>query len=88
MSENDSLAGADGELVPFGRWLASMGKTRATGWNYRKKGVVKCVNVFGSVYITRREIQRFEARAAAGEFALKRGRAAREKKEKLEALAT
>ncbi len=61
-----------GELVPFEDWLASIGKSRSTGWNYRKRKAIEVLNVFGSLYITREEIARFEARAKAGEFARKR----------------
>jgi hypothetical protein len=59
-------------LVPFDEWLTSIGKRRVTGWNWRKRGVVKAVNIFGRLYITRAEIARFEARAANGEFAAQR----------------
>jgi hypothetical protein len=56
------------ELVPFDKWLKSIGKGRVTGWKWRKSGAVKAINIFGRVYITRTEIARFEARAADGEF--------------------
>jgi hypothetical protein len=58
-----------GDLVPFDKWLKSIGRGRVTGWNWRKSGAVKAINVFGRVYITRAEIARFEARAANDEFA-------------------
>jgi hypothetical protein len=57
-----------GDLVPFDKWLKSIGRGRVTGWNWRKSGAVKAINIFGRVYITRAEIARFEARAAGGEF--------------------
>lgn len=56
-------------LVSFYGWLDSLGRTRGTGWRWRKKGIIKAVNVFGKLYISRDEIARFEARAVAGEFA-------------------
>jgi hypothetical protein len=58
-----------GNLVPFDEWLRSIGKGRVTGWNWRKSGTVKAIDIFGRLYITRSEIARFESRAANGEFA-------------------
>src|SRR5438552_9919918 len=57
------------QLIPFNRWLRSIGKSRVTGWNWRKQGIVKTTNIFGRIYISRTEIARFEARATSGEFA-------------------
>src|SRR5437660_1092804 len=57
-----------GNLVPFDEWLRSIGKGRVTGWNWRKSGTVKAINIFGRLYISRVEIARFEARAANGDF--------------------
>lgn len=56
-------------LVSFYDWLESLGRTRGTGWRWRKKGIIQAVNVFGKLYISRDEIARFESRAMAGEFA-------------------
>lgn len=58
-------------LVPWDRWLQSIGRTRSTGYKYRKAGIVEVVNVFGKLYIDRSEIARFETLAKAGGF--KRG---------------
>jgi len=55
-------------LIPFEHWLEGIGKTAATGWRWRRKGWIETVNIAGRVYISRQEIERFEARAAAGEF--------------------
>ena len=57
-----------GNLVPFDEWLRSIGKGRVTGWNWRKSGAVKAINIFGRLYVSRAEIARFEARATSGEF--------------------
>ncbi len=57
-----------GNLVAFDGWLESLDKTRTTGWRWRKEGLIKTVNIFGKLYITRDEIARFERRAIAGEF--------------------
>jgi hypothetical protein len=56
-------------IVSFDRWLESIGKTPATGWRWRQRGWIVTLNICGRVYISRDEIGRFEARAAAGEFA-------------------
>ncbi len=56
-------------LVPFGNFLADLGKSSVTGWRWRRAEFVKTLNISGKVYISRDEIQRFEQRAAAGEFA-------------------
>lgn len=58
-----------GSLVPFDGWLQGMGKTRITGFRYRKQGLISVVNIFGRLYVTREEIEKFERRAIAGEFA-------------------
>ncbi len=56
-------------LLDYGQWLAAMGKTPITGWRWRKRGVLKTVNIFGRVYLTQEEAERFVRRAKAGEFA-------------------
>ena len=61
-------ATAAGNLVSFDTWLASIDKTRTTGWRWRKAGLIATVNVFGKLYATRDEIARFEQRAMSGEF--------------------
>ena len=57
-----------GNLVSFDGWINSLDKTRTTGWRWRKDGLIKSVNIFGKLYITREEITKFERRALAGEF--------------------
>jgi hypothetical protein len=57
-----------GNLVSFDGWLDTLDKTRTTGWRWRKEGLIKTVNIFGKLYISRDEIARFERRALAGEF--------------------
>ena len=56
------------ELVPFYSWLETLDKTRTTGWRWRKNGIIATVNVFGKLYVTREERERFQQRAIAGEF--------------------
>jgi hypothetical protein len=55
-------------LVAFDRWLKDIGKTPATGWRWRTRGWIDTVNICGRLYVSRQEINRFEQRAAAGEF--------------------
>jgi hypothetical protein len=40
-----------------------------TVWRFRKKGFLRTINICGRHYVLRSEIARFNARAAAGEFA-------------------
>jgi len=55
-------------LFQLEKWLATIGVVPATAWRWRRKGWIETVNIAGRVYISRQEIERFEARAAAGEF--------------------
>jgi hypothetical protein len=55
-------------LLAFDRWLKDIDRTPATGWRWRKRGWISTVNICGRLYISRNEINRFETRAAAGEF--------------------
>jgi len=57
-----------GTLVSFDDWINSLGKTRTTGWRWRKGGLIRTVNIFGKLYISREEIDCFEKRAIAGQF--------------------
>jgi hypothetical protein len=57
-----------GNLISFDDWINSLNKTRTTGWRWRKSGLIKTVNIFGKLYITRSEIAKFESRALGGEF--------------------
>jgi len=56
-------------LVPFHRWLKSIGRTPATGWRWRRDGLIVTQNVCGRVFVSRQAIADFERRAASGEFA-------------------
>ncbi len=58
-------------LIPFERWLEGRNLTRTTGYRYRKHGLIRVVNIFGRLYITRAEVQDFDRRAVNGDFALK-----------------
>jgi hypothetical protein len=62
-------AATPSRLYPFNRWLKAIDRSRATGWRWRINGYVETVNIRGRVFISRDEIERFESRACAGEFA-------------------
>ena len=55
-------------LFSFDKFLRGLNLTRTTGYRYRSDGVLKTINVYGRLYITREEIEKFERRAIAGEF--------------------
>jgi hypothetical protein len=55
-------------LLVYDRWLQEIGRTPASGWRYRRRRWISTINIAGRLYVTRDEVARFEARAAAGEF--------------------
>jgi hypothetical protein len=55
-------------IVAFDDYLLSIGKTRITGFRWRKKRVIETLNIFGRIYVTREAIAEFERRALSGEF--------------------
>lgn len=57
------------DLLPFDEWLASLGRSKASGWRYRKKKLIPTVNLMGRIFVSRAAITEFERRALAGEFA-------------------
>jgi len=57
------------EIIAFDRWISSLGRSQITGWRWRRKGWISTLNIAGRVYVSREEIDRFTARAKAGEFA-------------------
>ena len=56
------------QLFAFDEYLRGRNLTRTTGYRYRRQGLIETVNIFGRLYVTRKEIERFERRAMAGEF--------------------
>ena len=56
-------------IILFDKFLESLGVTSSTGWRWRKSNWLKTLNIAGRVYIARSEIDRFQNRASAGEFA-------------------
>lgn len=72
-SVNDSVTernlGPVGDLVPFEEWLRSLGRSKASGWRYRKQGLIPTANLMGRIFVSRAAIAEFERRVLAGEFA-------------------
>lgn len=69
-----SKSAAPEAIVSFDRFLEETGLSSTTGWRYRNKGWLQCLNIAGRWYVKRSEIERFIARASAGEFAKKPSR--------------
>jgi predicted site-specific integrase-resolvase len=57
-------------LVSLNKWLSEIGVTSTTGWRWRKKGLLRTVNIYGRLYLSEETIADFLRRATAGEFAL------------------
>jgi hypothetical protein len=61
--------------IEFIYWLSLVGKSRTTGYLWRKKGPngesprIKTLNIDGKNYVRAEEVKRFWDRAEAGEFA-------------------
>ncbi len=69
MTAQATTSNADpSNLFSFDGWLQGRGLTRTTGFRYRKQGLIKTVNIFGRLYVTREQIVNFERRAISGEF--------------------
>ena len=56
-------------MMSLDKFMEQTGLSPATLWRWRKRGMLTTVNISGRHYILRSEIARFNARAAAGEFA-------------------
>ena len=59
------------ELVAFEKFLAELGRSRTTGWRWRKLGWLETLEIAGRHYITAQAVEKFIARAATGEFSKK-----------------
>jgi len=57
------------------------GESAVTLWRRRKLGLIKCVNIFGKVYVDLQSLAEFDRRAATGEFAKPPAGAARKSAE-------
>ena len=56
-------------MMSLDKFIEQIGLSPTTVWRYRKRNMLTTVNIYGRHYILRSEIARFNARAAAGEFA-------------------
>ena len=56
--------------MSLNKWLTEMGVTSTTGWRWRKRGIIKTVNIYGRLYISEKSTDEFLRRAEAGEFAM------------------
>jgi predicted site-specific integrase-resolvase len=65
MKHNENVAG----LVSALKWSRNIGVTPTTLWRWRRKGLIKTINIYGRLYLTVTEIDRFNQRAQDGEFA-------------------
>ena len=72
LSDPEKIKVAGG--IEYIYWLALLGKSRSTGWRWRRakpngKGPrVRCCRIDNTLYISYQEIRRFWRRAEAGEF--------------------
>ena len=55
-------------LFCFYKYLEGRNLTRTTGYRYRRQGLIETIEIFGRLYISRQEIEKFERRALDGEF--------------------
>jgi len=50
-------------------FIQNLGISRTTFWRWRKRGWVTSVNIAGRQYISAAEVEKFNQRAQAGQFA-------------------
>lgn len=55
--------------VAINKFCAEVGISPITAYRMRKRGWLSTLNIAGRQYVSMDEIERFNARAAAGEFA-------------------
>jgi len=56
------------DLLAYDSWLSAIDRAPATGWRWRKDGLIETINICGRLYVSRKAIAEFERRAASGEF--------------------
>ena len=56
-------------MLPLKKWLREIGVAASTAWRWRRDGLLKTVNIYGRIYVTRKAREEFVARAESGEFA-------------------
>ena len=62
---SDSGAG----LVALTRWSRGIARSRTTIWRWVQRGWLTPINIAGRLYLRLEDIEQFENRAIAGEFA-------------------
>jgi hypothetical protein len=67
--------------IALDKFIQQSGLSPVTVWRYRRAGWLNTLNICGRHYLTRCEIARFNARAAAGEFARRPARPGRQSRE-------
>ncbi len=67
--KTSTLLNSTEAIVSYDRFLEDNLISAVTGWRYRKRGWLNCINIAGRWYIERAEIERFLERARAGDFA-------------------
>jgi hypothetical protein len=68
MKRQKNPAAGPQTLSRYRDYLSSLGYSYVTGWRMRRRGWIKTITICGRVFVTREEIERFEASAAAGAF--------------------
>ena len=68
-SNEPSVAIDSDPPIALDKFIEQSGLSVVTVWRYPRAGWLNTLNICGRHYVTRSEIARFNARAAAGEFA-------------------
>jgi len=61
-------------------WRQQVGVSAVTAWRWKRAGWLTPININGRPFFTREELDRFQVRAAAGEFSKKPAGAAAKRK--------
>lgn len=67
-SENTTAQSPVSNFCAYDKWLEEMGISAATGWRWRRDGLITTVNILGRIYISREAVKAFEQKAADGAF--------------------
>ena len=57
------------QIISATKWARGTGISDTTLWRWSQQEKIKLTNIAGRLYISQNEIERFTARATAGEFA-------------------
>jgi predicted site-specific integrase-resolvase len=57
--------------ISLDKFIEKIGLTPVTAWRWRKKGILKCVNICGRNYILPKDYDEFIQRSGNGDFATK-----------------